>query len=69
MLNLSLSFLEAPASRQNYYTEYNNRDRIWTLYLMTFISIGAYAIDLFFETWLYGVYELDRSLKEARERK
>ena len=67
-LNLSLSFLEAPASRTNYNTiTGTNESRMLTLSLLSGLSVLLYVIDLAFEMWLFGIYEPDRSLKEARK--
>ena len=67
ILNLSLSLLEAPASRMNYNTVAGtDENRMLTLSLLSGISVLLYAIDLAFEMWLFGIYEPDRSLKEAR---
>ena len=68
ILNLSLSFLEAPASSQNYFTKNKDEDgRILALKLVTILSILLYLFDLILEIWLFGIYEPDRSLKESRK--
>ena len=54
-------------ARENYFTIHNNTNRIITLSMLTIVSILLYAVDLAFEIYLFGIYQPDRTLKEARK--
>jgi Ca2+-binding EF-hand superfamily protein len=64
---LCLAFFEAPSSRLGYITKDNAASfREW-ISVFRAISLILFAIDMTFQIWLFGIFSMDRTLKEAKK--
>eukprot|EP00942_MAST-04A_sp_MAST-4A-sp1_P005633 g5633.t1 len=65
LLNLSLAFAEAPASRLNFITKENIDNRRQTVFFLRALSCLFLFVDLAFELWLFRLYKVDKIAFEA----
>jgi hypothetical protein len=65
LLNLSLAFAEAPASRLHFITKENIESHRQTVFFLRALSCLFLFVDLAFEVWLFRLYKVDEIAFEA----
>ena len=65
VLNLLLSFFEAPASKLDYVTIANKGDKRGLIIGLQIASLVFYSVDIIFSLWLFGIWKVNRSKREA----
>jgi Ca2+-binding EF-hand superfamily protein len=67
VLNLSITFMEAPASQKDYFTKSNYAGRLPVITAVSVLALLTYVVDVVFQVWLFGVYIIERSSREAKK--